>query len=238
CCAISREDSRPCLYYVCPASCKSGKKLKLSIFVFDRQFLRRQTKARLPARHRCHSRATTRGGLFCLATPMASHQQETDAALPPFQPPGIPQYIPPLLLASQTSWPIFPRTYQELLKFQMPLPAPDTSTTRTTAPWSGAQPPPIPLCYSYLLVSSCTALRSGADSPSPPILPFLLLVLAFHGTHACAAWSYTMWPGLRTSSRYLARRRRCFLALTVTVTQTTSAALANDAANRKQGFLG
>ncbi|KAJ7303470.1 hypothetical protein DFH08DRAFT_977157 [Mycena albidolilacea] len=31
----------------------------------------------------------------------------------------------------------------------MPLTAPDTSTTRTTAPWSGAHPPPVPLCFSY-----------------------------------------------------------------------------------------
>ncbi|KAJ7710687.1 hypothetical protein B0H17DRAFT_1123806 [Mycena rosella] len=32
----------------------------------------------------------------------------------------------------------------------MPPTAPDDSTTRTTAPWFGSQPPPIPLCYSYL----------------------------------------------------------------------------------------
>ncbi|KAJ7144601.1 hypothetical protein C8R44DRAFT_865507 [Mycena epipterygia] len=71
-----------------------------------------------------------------------SHQ---DAPLPPFQHPG----IAPPLSASQTSWPTFPRTYWELFKFQMPLTALDFSTTKTTAPWSGAQLPPVPLCYSY-----------------------------------------------------------------------------------------
>ncbi|KAJ6556466.1 hypothetical protein B0H19DRAFT_142611 [Mycena capillaripes] len=67
--------------------------------------------------------------------------------LPPFQPPGVPKYPPPP--ASQPTWPMFPETYRDLFQFQMPLTAPDTSTTKTTAPWSGSCPPPIPLCYSY-----------------------------------------------------------------------------------------
>ncbi|KAJ6591502.1 hypothetical protein DFH09DRAFT_176674 [Mycena vulgaris] len=81
---------------------------------------------------------------------MPSDQQPA-VSLPPFQPQGIANYPPPL--ASQTPWPIFPGTYRELLQFQMPLTAPDTSTTKTTAPWSGANPPSIPLCYSYRDIS-------------------------------------------------------------------------------------
>ncbi|KAJ6583369.1 hypothetical protein DFH09DRAFT_1144489 [Mycena vulgaris] len=70
------------------------------------------------------------------------------SALPPFQPPGIPNNPPPP--TTQTPWPTFPPTYRELFEFEMPPTSEDISTTQTTAPWSGLNPPPVPLCYSYL----------------------------------------------------------------------------------------
>ncbi|KAJ7735871.1 hypothetical protein DFH07DRAFT_1064982 [Mycena maculata] len=48
-------------------------------------------------------------------------------------------------------WPPFPQTYSELFEFEMPPPpAADNTTTTSTAPWSGLNAPPFPLCYSYL----------------------------------------------------------------------------------------
>ncbi|KAK7029114.1 hypothetical protein R3P38DRAFT_2934090 [Favolaschia claudopus] len=70
-----------------------------------------------------------------------------DDGLPPFVPPGA---APTAASGSALLWPNFPPTYRDLVAFQMPATAADTSTTNTTAPWSGAHPPPIPLCYSYL----------------------------------------------------------------------------------------
>ncbi|KAJ7125896.1 hypothetical protein C8R44DRAFT_780709 [Mycena epipterygia] len=47
-------------------------------------------------------------------------------------------------------WPPFPLTYGELFEFEMPPTAVDNTTTKSTAPWSGLNAPPFPLCYSYL----------------------------------------------------------------------------------------
>ncbi|KAJ6464598.1 hypothetical protein DFH09DRAFT_1226354 [Mycena vulgaris] len=75
-------------------------------------------------------------------------------------------------------WPPFPQTYGELFEFEMPPTAADHTTTKSTAPWSGLNPPPFPLCYSYLDSSiPCRAMEGFKEylinhhsltRPTPP----------------------------------------------------------------------
>ncbi|KAK7031714.1 hypothetical protein R3P38DRAFT_2925310 [Favolaschia claudopus] len=116
-------------------------------------------------------------------------------------------------------WPNFPGTYGELFEFSMPELAADTTTTTTTACWSGADPPLYPLCYSYRDQTIIPRALGGLEN---------FIEIRKWWTRPTPAEAAELWEGLEVQYQTVEYEKEQWLSPVLTILRMIVTALMRD----------